>query len=115
MKLIVEMEKVPKNCDDSCWGELSGECQWSDHIDGYTMNSGRPQNCPIKGVLSDEHGRLVDANNVELAMVEKGQGSSRYKLGEIWELNGLEIREALQTVPTIVPATERKNDGKTTD
>ena len=59
-KLIVEMEKVPKNCDDSCWGYLSGECPWSDHVDGYTMNGGRPRNCPIKGVLPEEHGDLID-------------------------------------------------------
>lgn len=59
-KLIVEMEKVPKNCDDGCWGYLSGECPWSDHVDGYTMNGGRPRNCPIKGVLPDEHGDLID-------------------------------------------------------
>ena len=50
-EVVVRMEKVPKNCDDSCWGYLSGECPWSDHVDGYTMNGGRPRNCPIKGVL----------------------------------------------------------------
>lgn len=34
------------------------------------------------------------------ALVEKGQRSKRYKLGEIWELNFDEIREALATVPS---------------
>ncbi len=29
------------------------------------------------------------------ALVEKGQASKRYKLGEIWELNGKEILEAV--------------------
>ena len=41
------------------------------------------------------------------AMVEKGQRSRRYKLGEIWELNGTEIREALDTVPSVTPEQKR--------
>ena len=35
------------------------------------------------------------------ALVEKGQASRRYKLGETWELNGTEIREALDSVPLV--------------
>ena len=41
------------------------------------------------------------------AMVEKGQRSRRYKLDEIWELNGTEIREALDTVPSVTPEQKR--------
>ena len=41
---------------------------------------------------------LVNIRDVELALIEKGQSSKRYKLGETWELNGEEIREALATV-----------------
>ena len=37
------------------------------------------------------------------AMVEKGQRSRRYKLGESWELNGTEIREVLDTMPSAQP------------
>ena len=37
------------------------------------------------------------------ALVEKGQRSRRYKLGETWELNFDEIREALATVPSAEP------------
>ena len=40
------------------------------------------------------------------ALLEKGQSSRRYKIGEIWELNFGEIREALATVPSAEP--ERK-------
>ena len=39
---------------------------------------------------------LVNIRDVELALIEKGQASKRYKLGETWELNGEEIREALE-------------------
>ena len=38
---------------------------------------------------------LITRRNVELVLLEKGQRSRRYKLGEIWELNFDEIREAL--------------------
>ena len=37
------------------------------------------------------------------ALLEKGQSSRRYKIGEIWELNFDEIREALATVPSAEP------------
>ena len=36
-----------------------------------------------------------------LTLLEKGQKSRRYKVGEIWELNFDEIREALETVPSV--------------
>ena len=42
------------------------------------------------------------------AMVEKGQRSRRYKLGEIWELNGTEIREALDAMPSAQAESEDK-------
>ena len=37
------------------------------------------------------------------ALLEKGQRSRRYKLGEIWELNFDEIREVLNSLPSAVP------------
>lgn len=38
---------------------------------------------------------LITRRDVELALLEKGQRSRRYKLGDIWELNYDEIRDAL--------------------
>jgi len=49
---------------------------------------------------------LISRRAVELALIEKGQASKRYKVGEFWELNGEEIREALASVPSAQP--ERK-------
>jgi len=46
---------------------------------------------------------LISRRAVELALIEKGQASKRYKLGEFWELNGEEIREALASVPSAQP------------
>ena len=38
---------------------------------------------------------LITRRDVEIALLEKGQRSKRYKLGDIWELNYDEIRDAL--------------------
>ena len=51
-------------------------------------------------------GDLVYREAAIIALLEKGQKSRRYKLGEFWELNFDEIREALATVPSAEP--ERK-------
>lgn len=45
--------------------------------------------------------KIVFLDDVIDALVEKGQKSKRYKWGDVWELNGVEIREALDTVPII--------------
>lgn len=71
-EVIVRMEKVPKNCDDGCWGSLSGECPWCDSIDGYKMVGNRPPNCPIIAVLPDGHGDLIDRDEVKQKMIHYG-------------------------------------------
>ena len=40
----------------------------------------------------------VSKQAVNIALLKKGQSSKRYKLGETWELNGSEIREAIAGV-----------------
>lgn len=44
----------------------------------------------------DDYIRREDAIN---ALVEAGQRSKRYHVGEVWELNGSEIREAIYPLP----------------
>ena len=41
---------------------------------------------------------LITRKNIELALLNKGQHSRRYKLGDIWELDYYEIREVLDDV-----------------
>lgn len=36
-----------------------------------------------------------------LTLLEKGQSSHRYKLGDIWELNFEEIREVIASIPAV--------------
>jgi hypothetical protein len=108
MSVVVRME-MPESCDMCPCLDDYGDyprCRISGEQRGYTFptREKRMPNCPIICQLPEGHGRLVDTDSVGLAMVRKGQRSSRYKLGEMWELNGLEIQEALQTVSTIVPA-----------
>jgi len=54
---------------------------------------------------------LISRQDAILALLEKGQRSRRYKLGEIWELNFDEIREVLATMssaePQWIPVSER--------
>ena len=49
---------------------------------------------------------LIDRNGAINALLEKGQRSRRYKLGDIWELNFDEIKEVMKAVPSVEP--ERK-------
>lgn len=46
---------------------------------------------------------LVNADDLYIAIVKKGQASKRYKIGEMWELNGEEIREVIDAQPIIEP------------
>ena len=49
--------------------------------------------------------RLIDADALQLAIVEEGQANKRkkYNIGDIWELTGAEIREVINSQPTIQP------------
>ena len=49
--------------------------------------------------------RQIDADMLKLAIVEKGQANERgkYIVGDIWELTGAEIREVINSQPTIQP------------
>lgn len=49
---------------------------------------------------------LISREAAYWALVTKGWASKRYKLGEIWELNEDEIREALDSVPSEEPERE---------
>lgn len=62
--------------------------------------------------------RLIDADALKYAIVEEGQRSKRYKLGEFWELNGDEIWQVIDAQPTIeseshwIPVSERLPDAE---
>jgi len=41
----------------------------------------------------------IEREATVLSLLDKGQHSRRYKLGEIWELDFEEIREAIKSIP----------------
>lgn len=45
--------------------------------------------------------RLIDSEKLMIAVVDKGQASKRYGIGDFWELNYNEIKEAVDSMPTI--------------
>ena len=49
--------------------------------------------------------RAIDADALQLAIVEEGQANKRkkYIIGDIWDLTGAEIREVINSQPTIQP------------
>ena len=49
--------------------------------------------------------RLIDADTLHIDIIEKGQANERgkYIVGDIWELTGAEIREVIDSQPTINP------------
>ena len=50
---------------------------------------------------------LISRKAALLAFIEKGQNSKRYKWGESWKINGEEIREVLDNLPSVQPKTGR--------
>ena len=58
--------------------------------------------------------RAIDADALQLAIVEEGQANKRkkYIIGDIWELTGAEITEVINSQPTIQPEIVRCKDCK---
>ena len=92
----------PENirCTDCRW--------WSDKNGGFCDILGLNINddeffCAWGEQRREKMARLIDADELYLAIVEKGQASKRYKIGERWELNGAEILEVINAQPTAEP------------
>ena len=47
------------------------------------------------------HDHFITKRSAISAITEKGQASNRYKLGEVWELNGEEIQDAILSIPPV--------------
>lgn len=108
-KLIVEME-MPQACPCDLIGVgydlyCSGVCGIPERVKEYyecVENGTRPDWCPIKGVLPETHGRLID-EAVFCENVVKYSHQSTKTIGK-----------ALDATPTIIEmtpiVTERKDD-----
>lgn len=49
---------------------------------------------------------LIRREDALVAIIIKGQNSTRYKWGDRWELDLTEIKEAIESVPTVEPKLE---------
>lgn len=57
--------------------------------------------------------RLIDADRLKEEIVEAGQRSTRYRIGEFWELNRGEIWKVIDEQPTVQPETATVTIGRT--
>ena len=98
-KLIVEVEMngIP-NCCGLCDPLFAVVCalKHDQTIDKMMLRVGRPSWCPIKGVLPDEHGDLIDRN---------------YLLKFFDGINNCIDKEDVLSANAVIAA-ERKDDGK---
>lgn len=113
-KLIVEME-MPIGCTWTDENENGHHCPLLDiDCDCVLQEKGRKigwdeqyANCPIVGVLPEQHGRLIDASTVIGIQQDEEDNDVPVTVDDYL---GLQF-----PVPTIVPATERSKHGTTAD
>ena len=101
MSVLIKGMEIPEKCG-KCRFATAFECQVTKNF--ITTFNVRQVDCPLVPV--PPHGRLVDADEMYEEFALEGQRSTRYKLGEAWELNGKEIRRAIYRLPTVIPASE---------
>ena len=75
-------------------------------------SSAQPNLQPTCNQLATE---TISRQAAKLEMVEKGQRSKRYKIGELWELNRAEIWEVLDALPSVQPEIIRCKDCRFND
>lgn len=117
-KLIIEMAK-PEVCitKDGYYGNCPMDRVWcvqrnapsgTKMGDAYAeMTDNIPSWCPIKGVLPDEHGDLIDRS----ALIKSVNGVSTHWLND-WSTLG--VLSMIDKQPTVIAA-ERKEHGTTVD
>ena len=104
-KLIVEMEMngIP-DCCGLCDPLFTVVCATKNDqtIDKMMLRVGRPSWCPIKGVLPEEHGDLIDRDALKK---------------QCWQDDGFDLwvsHTEIDQQPTVIAA-ERSEDGTTAD
>lgn len=102
-----EIEKIKAESADYLHGlESCGVIDWDTYNDAFDFYENLLMEAYKRGEKDAQPEPCEDAVSrkaVFEAMIEKGQHSRRYRLGETWELNGTEIRETLDTVPSVTP------------
>lgn len=94
-KLIIDMP-MPTCCARCFLADENDRCSI---LGTVATQKGRMPNCPIKGVLPETHGRLIDASTVIGIQQDEEDNDVPVTVDDYL---GLQF-----PVPTIVPATER--------
>lgn len=110
MGVYIKGMEMPTSCAVCDWGSYVGngramclKTSMTEKTD--IMSNRRPEWCPLIEVPTP-HGRLMDADELYGAIVDKGQRNERgkYRIGEYWELTGREIREVINGQSSIIEA-----------
>lgn len=115
--VLIKGMVIPKNCEEcdlskkrrSSLGDII-DCKYIGTVgsafkDPYNILNSRHPNCPLIEVPIP-HGKLIDADELYGAIVDKGQRNERgkYRMGEYWELTGREIREVINGQSPVIDA-----------
>lgn len=109
MGVYIKDMEMPENCRECEFIEtflyFTQCCRLNKRISYRDAEKGRLSDCPLVEV-TNPHGRLIDADELYGAIVDKGQRNERgkYRIGDFWELTGREIREVVDEQPTIIEA-----------
>ena len=106
---IKALEQQP--CEDTISRQAAIDVMLAALDDDWESDYAKDRMCELPSAQPDHvadiskkvEGDCISRQATYLALVEKGQASKRYKLGETWELNGEEIREVLDALPSAQP------------
>ena len=98
MALIIKGD-MPKDC--FCCDELISTtlCPISLQEPFFCCNGERPSDCPVIGEIPDNHGRLVDADELKKELLEHGHPDTR-------EWYYAEVDQFIDECPTVVGASK---------
>ena len=102
MSILIKGMEMPKR---GMVVNIYADGRVTDHFDEFGRTIGTAAPVP-------PHGDLVDQDEMFVEFVVEGQKTTRYKVGEKWELNGEEIRRVIQRLPAVIPAEETPKEDK---
>lgn len=111
MGVYIKGMEMPTSCSECAfcgyYGNGEHMCDVIQKAVEYeSAKTSRLDGCPLIPV--PPHGELIDRDEMFEEFVIEGQKSTRYKIGERWELNGEEIRRVIANLPTVITAEESK-------
>ena len=113
MSVLIKGMEMPKNCGECLLAKLSptGESLICNYMLSRVSWEERPFDCPLVPVR--EHGRLIDADELEHDFREDAKDAWNKEASPIsWADAFDELADMVADAPTIIPA-EQAEDGET--